>query len=99
MNEEPKKKKPILIIAGLDSSWAQTSKIEAAINSVLEKDSRGIVIVNVDDIKEVDQSLLEKLNEKVYEITPLPQIKDPVILREFKQKKNWYEGKHKKHRK
>jgi hypothetical protein len=45
------------------------------------------------------QKVEEKINEKVYEIKPLPQIKEPIILREFKQKNNWYEGKHKKHRK
>lgn len=99
MNEEHKKKKPILIIAGMDGSWAQTSKIETAINSVLENDSRGIVIVNVDDVKEVDQSLLEKLNDAPYIINKLPDL-DPIYLaKPINKNKQWWVGKHKKHRK
>jgi len=94
---EPKKRKPILLLA--TSAGLGMSAIGTAINSVLENDSRGIIITNVEDVKEVEKSTLEKLNDTPYIISKLPELEPIYLAKPINKKKNWYEGKHKKHRK
>jgi hypothetical protein len=90
---EPKKKKPHLIIVGY---VGHGSTVATQLADVQKKN----VVVAIEDFKEVEQkSTIESLKEATYTITKLPEL-DPIYLaKPINKKKNWYEGKHKKHRK